>query len=521
MNEWIYLTFAEPLTHVYFQKALLGGSLIAAVCGVIGCFVILRRMAFLGDALSHAMLAGISSGYLFMQLVFGIRAHAGSMLIGAVIAAVVTVGLVGFVSRVSRLKEDTSIGIMYTGVFAAGGVLVSLFADQIHIDLLHFFMGNVLAVADTDLWVAAIVCSSVLSLILLFFRPLQLTTFDPLMAASIGIPIVAVDYLLTICTSFVVVSGVSMVGVVLVVGLLITPAASAYLLCDRLSRMLVLAGVFGVTSVLGGLYLAQWINVAGGSAIVLFCTVQFLGVLAVAPRYGLLAEWLRIRNRVPQQTVEKVLRALLREQEQSIHVTAQQVQELVDAPGEEVRKALKQMHKKELVETEEQNVRLTAEGLHEARRILRAHRLWETYLDHVGMPSNELHSHAEILQHVHDEDAVDYLDSKLGHPLYDPHGSEIPEDFVHLVPGNEVKLSLLREGYWATVQHLPELLEVQPLQIGMRFRVGPRQENPPQWTLQLSEEQEIVLDRKQADAIRVRVEESDQSTPAPSSEKES
>ena len=227
-----------PLTEQAFQKALIGGGLVAIVCGVIGCFVILRRMAFLGDALSHAMLAGVTSGYLFMQIVFGIEAHAPGMLVGSIVAGLITVGLIGFVSKVSRIKEDTAIGIMYTGIFAVGGVLASVFSHRIHLDLYHFVTGMVLGVEDADLWMMAVVTAVVLAIVILFFRYFQITTFDPVMAASLGIPVVAIDYLLTTCTSLVVVSAVSIVGVILVVGLLVTPAATAYLLSDRLSRMM-------------------------------------------------------------------------------------------------------------------------------------------------------------------------------------------------------------------------------------------------------------------------------------------
>jgi manganese/iron transport system permease protein/iron/zinc/copper transport system permease protein len=277
--------FLAPLQETYFIKALIGGSIVAMVSGVVGSLVILRRMAFLGDALSHAMIAGVAGGYLFMKVLFGIEAHAPAMLIGSLIAAILTVALISFVSRVSRVKEDTSIGIMYTGIFASGVVAVSIFRNYIHIDLMHFIMGDVLGVADVDLWASAIASSLVLSVILLFFRHFQLSSFDPVMAASIGMPILLIDYALTSCVSLVVVSAVSMVGVILVVGLLITPAATAYLLSDRLDRMMILSALFGVTSVIGGLYLCAWLDSSGGGAIMLFCTLQFLVILLLAPRY--------------------------------------------------------------------------------------------------------------------------------------------------------------------------------------------------------------------------------------------
>ena len=227
----------------YLIKPLIVGTLVSIVCSVIGCFIVLRGMSFLADAIAHSMLAGVIGGYLIMKLIFGSEANLGGMLIGAILAGVVTVALIGFVTRVSRIKQDTAIGIMYTGIFAAGAFAVSLksVGSLIHIDIYHFIVGSVLSVSNSELWLIAIVTSFVLSMVLLFYRPLQITSFDPVMAASIGVPVVAVDYLLTACTSLVVVSGVRVAGVILVVALIITPAATAYLLSDRLDRMILIS----------------------------------------------------------------------------------------------------------------------------------------------------------------------------------------------------------------------------------------------------------------------------------------
>jgi len=290
MNEWFDSVLAWHATHSHLVRAMLAGVLVAMVCGVTGCYIILRRMAFLGDAIAHAMLAGVVAGYLLMKGVFGLEANAPGMLVGSLVAGFVTVALVGFVSRLSRIKEDTAIGIMYTGVFAAGGLLASLFSSYIHLDLLHFVTGNVLAVEMVDLWMIAGVATFVLLVVILLFRPLQITSFDPVMAASLGIPVAALDYLLTTCTSLVVVSAVNIVGVILVVGFLVTPAATAYLVCDRLSRMLVVSACFAVSSFVLGFLASAWINVAPGSAVVVTSTLQFLVVLVIAQGYG------RLRN---------------------------------------------------------------------------------------------------------------------------------------------------------------------------------------------------------------------------------
>lgn len=507
--------FLEPLRETFFQKALIGGGLVAIVCGVVGCLVVLRRMAFLGDALSHAMIAGVAGGYLFMKVLFGVEAHAPAMLVGSLFAAIITVALIGFVSRVSRVKEDTAIGIMYTGVFAAGVVFISIFRNYIHIDIMHFIMGDVLSVADADLWASAVTAALVLSIVLLFFRHLQLSSFDPVMAASIGMPVVLLDYLLTSCVSLVVVSAVSMVGVILVVGLLITPAATAYLLSDRLDRMMMLSALFGLTSVIGGLYLSIWLDSAGGGAIMLFCTMQFLAVLAVAPRYGLLARWLRLRRMVPQQMVEDILGAILRAERP---LTAAEIRAYLASEAEarddiepptraRLDRAVSSLVGQGLLAVNGEGVRLTDDGNREALRIRRAHRLWETYLEHVGTPAEQIHPRADALEHVRSNQAVDYIDDLLRHPTTDPHGEEIPEDPDLTAPGRITSLSHLREGRECVVRELapvtpdagPSLLN---LQIGQKLTVMPREDSDATWVAR-GPDGELRFSHEEADSVLV------------------
>ena len=416
----MYELFIAPLTETYFQKALIGGSIVAIVAGVVGCLVVLRRMAFLGDALSHAMIAGVAGGYLVMKMLFDLEAHAPGMLLGSLIAAITTVALISFVARISRVKEDTAIGIMYTGIFALGVVAVSIFRHYIHIDLMHFIMGDILGVADTDLWVSAFVAAGVLTVLILFFRHFQIATFDPVMAASIGLPVLLIDYVLTTCVSLVVVSAVSMVGVILVVGLLITPAATAYLLSDRLDRMMALAALFGVTSVIGGLYLCVWLDSAGGGAIMLFCTLQFLVVLTVAPKYGLLARWLRLRNLIPQQIIEDILTTVLRYDKPT---PLSVIRQYVESP-KGLKKPLQRMIEDGLLQETAGGYGLTPAGDKEANKVLKAHRLWEAYLETIGTPKEELHPTAHQLEHISDTNTVKYLGEKLGKPQNDQRDQE-------------------------------------------------------------------------------------------------
>jgi manganese/iron transport system permease protein/iron/zinc/copper transport system permease protein len=468
---------------------------------VVGCLVILRRMAFLGDALSHAMIAGVAGGYLFMKVLFGVEAHAPAMLIGSVLAAVLTVALIGFVSNVSRVKEDSAIGIMYCGVFAGGVVLVSVFRHYIHIDLMHFIMGDVLGVADVDLWIAVLVAAFVLSAILLFFRHFQLASFDPVMAASIGMPVALISYALTTCVSLVVVSAVSMVGVILVVGLLITPAATAYLLSDRLNRMMILAGLFGVTSVVGGLYLCVWLDSAGGGAIMLFCTLQFLVVLIVAPRYGLLAGWLRRARMVPQELIEDILGSILRAG--AGKSTLETLAAYVVVPRRRLGRAVASLSSEGLLRNEGGRLDLTDKGHAEAQRVRRAHRLWETYLEHVGAPVADLHSRAHQLEHMHDPATVEYLDHELGHPVTDPHGAQIAVPCIE--PGQEVHLTQLPPGQLAEIVSFGPGAAGRGLEAGQVVELRPRHRQDDPWIVAAAGGGEIRLDHAVADNLNVRV----------------
>jgi ABC-type Mn2+/Zn2+ transport system permease subunit/Mn-dependent DtxR family transcriptional regulator len=487
--------------HAHVARALLAGSLVSIVCGVMGCFIVLRRMAFLGDALAHAMLAGVVAGYLIMKWLFGLEAHAPAMLLGALLAGLATVGLVGLVSRQSRVKEDAAIGIMYTGIFALGGLIASLFSHYIHIDLLHFVTGNLLAVELADLWMMAGVAAAVLTAVILGFRSLQLTSFDPVMAASLGVPVVALDYLLTTCTSLVVVSGVHIVGVILVVGLLITPAATALLLCRRLSVMLWVSAFFGLASFLEGYAISEWLNVAPGSAIVVAGTLQFAAVWAVAPEHGLVARWLARRRAVPQTVREDILGCVQRDGRD--WVPWKVLSERLDGGTNRLRRAAEALAASHLVECSRDGLRLTDLGRDEALRLRRAHRLWETYLERLGTPASDLHRRADQLEHVNDERAVDYLDDKLGHPLVDPHGAEIPVDGKRIVAGALVRVSVLREGHQAVVRRIGPAASGLPLSVGQRIRVGPRRPDHTTWTIDLADGTVAALDHRQADDVLV------------------
>jgi manganese/iron transport system permease protein/iron/zinc/copper transport system permease protein len=298
----------------------------------------------------------------------------------------------------------------------------------------------------------------------------------------------------------VVVSAVSMVGVILVVGLLITPAATAYLLSDRLDRMMLFAAFFGVTSVLGGLYLCVWLDSSGGGAIMLFCTLQFLVILIVAPRYGLLARWLQLRRMVPQNVVEDILGTVLRTGEGP--VTLSQIEPHLNDHGK-LQRAVRTLVSQGLLKMQGTGITLTDAGQTEAKRIVRAHRLWEVYLQHVGTPDGEIHPRAASLEHMHDPSAVDYLDDLLGHPVRDPHGQEIPEDLACEIPGNLVPISLFREGRRGVIEKISETASITGLKSGDSIRMASRRDQGRTWVAVCEDGREIEMDHTTADAILV------------------
>jgi manganese/iron transport system permease protein/iron/zinc/copper transport system permease protein len=226
-------------------------------------------------------------------------------------------------------------------------------------------------------------------------------------------------------------------------------------------------------------------------------------------RYGLLADWWRRRSAVGQRAVEDVLGWMIRAP--SPLLTLGDITAGIKAPAETLRKVLRQLESQDLLERRDGGYLLTPAGQHEARRLVRSHRLWEAYLEHVGTPAKEIHPSAHELEHVYDEEAVDYLDDKLGHPILDPHGELIPEDFVHLVPGAEVKASLLRQGRGGTVVRVGPGIELTP---GEQVTAKKREESGRIWVFGTASGREVKIDHHQADSVIVKLDESANSTPS-------
>lgn len=275
--ENIMFFFDSLSNYQYLQNAVIAGVIVGIICGVIGCFIILRGMALMGDAISHAVLPGVVIAY-FLGI---------SFFIGAVVTGVLTALGIGYISQNSKLKHDTAIGIMFTATFALGVVMITMRRGT-GVCLWHILFGNVLAVSKADLWMTTIIGAIVLICIFLFYKQLLLSTFDPTMAQAIGLPTKHIHYLLMLVLSLVTVASLQTVGIILVVAMLITPGATAYLLTNRLMVMLLLAAVFGVFSSVVGVYYSFVYDVATGASIVVVASILFAVCFLFSPKQGVI-----------------------------------------------------------------------------------------------------------------------------------------------------------------------------------------------------------------------------------------
>jgi manganese/iron transport system permease protein len=271
--EWLLQPLASPI----IVRALLASSLVGVVCAVVGTYVVLRGIAFIGDAVAHAAFPGVVVAY-----IVGFPFY-----LGAAIAAVGTALAIGFVTKRSGLRQDTSIGVLFAGMFALGIFLFSTI-DGYVADLFSFLLGNVLAIGTGDLAALLVLGIGVIVTVAVLWKEFLYATFDPLGAAASGIKVDRLEYLFLALVALTIVVSLQAVGIILVVAMLITPAATAQLLTVRFTRLMLTAALIGIASAVVGLYLSYWFDVASGATIVLVQTSVFVVALVFGPR-GLLA----------------------------------------------------------------------------------------------------------------------------------------------------------------------------------------------------------------------------------------
>ncbi len=274
----------EPLTFQFFQRALVASVLAGTVCAVVGSYVVLKGLAFIGDAIAHAAFPGVVIAYII----------GAPFALGAGIAAFLTAISIGWISRRSTLRVDTAIGVVFAGAFALGIFLYSTINGFVG-DLFGFLVGNVLAIGNDDLIGLLVLGAIVLGTVAVLWKELLYSTFDPLGAAASGLPVSGLEYLFLGLVAITIVISLQAVGIILVVAMLVTPAATAQLLTVRFSRMILLATVIGALTSITGLYVSYWFDVASGATIVLVQTAVFLVALGASRAVG---SWRRRRATV-------------------------------------------------------------------------------------------------------------------------------------------------------------------------------------------------------------------------------
>ena len=278
----------EPLTYAFMQRGMMASVMVGILCAIVGCYVVLRGMAYLGDAISHAILPGVAIAYVLK----------GEILIGALVAAILVALAIGFLTRHGTIKEDTAIGILFAATLSLGVALISTIKTYA-LDLTHILFGNVLGVSQTDLIFIAVLGAVVLLTIALLYKELLVISFDAVLAATLRLPTELLKNILLVLIALVVVISLQTVGVGLVAAMLVTPAATAYLLTRRLPAMMLVSALCGALSSIIGLYISFYLNIVSGAAIVLTATVFFFLAYLFAPRRGLAWGFLRRARRVP------------------------------------------------------------------------------------------------------------------------------------------------------------------------------------------------------------------------------
>ncbi len=414
----------EVLQYDYALRALFASIMVGVTCGVLGCFVILKRMALIGDALSHAILPGVVAGF----ILFG--HHPLAMFIGAVISGLFTSIVITWVQRNSITKDDSSIGIVFTAMFALGIIGISWITKKegVHLDMKDFLFGNVLGVTNQDLALTYIIGFFVILCIVSFFKYFFVSTFDPTIAATLGVAVALIHYFTMFLLSITIVASLQSVGVILVVAMLIIPGSTAYLLTNKLKTMLYISAIVGAMSAVVGLWVAIITELTPGPLMALCGTSFFALALLFSPQRGIVikAYNLLIKRLVIKQ--EDILKFIQNQTQQSVVVNRKMLQDHLNLGTFRLTYLLKQLINRKLIIIVDGHLQLTDEGISMANQLIRAHRLWETYLsEKMGVPMDKVHSSAEDMEHIQKKEFWDEVNKDLGFPTTDPHGSPIPE----------------------------------------------------------------------------------------------
>ncbi len=442
-------------------RALIASVLVGLMCGVLGCFIVLRNMSLMGDALAHAVLPGVVIGFIIAG-----AAVASAIFMGAVVAGLLSAIFITWLQHNARTKNDAAIGIVFSAMFALGVIGISnVSRNSAHLDLDHFLFGNVLGLSDTDLYLTAGITIYVLLSVALFYRYLFATTFQPVVAETMGIPVSSIHYYLMLLLSFAVVASLQAVGVILVVAMLITPASTALLLSKRLNIVIIISGIIGIISALTGLVISDIYNTPPGPTMVVVATLIYLAAVFFAPQKGLFFKFLYKRKTRRRIQFEDTLKQTLKLHERG-NLSFPNLQERLGFNNSTLRQYLSLLSQKGLVNSGKNQLVITEEGIKQATRLVRAHRLWETYMvEEMSMDAGQIHEEAERYEHVLTDDILDELEARLGYPQLDPHGAPIPQNEYQ--PDNSLSSLPINSTAEIAQQQLNEHLITRLWQLGL------------------------------------------------------
>ena len=410
------------------------GAMTNVACAVVGCFLVLRRMSLIGDAISHSVLPGLVIAFL-LSGTFSI----GYMFVGALIAALLTTFLTEVIHRHGGVPTDASMGVVFTSLFALGVLLVKQYGTGIHLDIECLLSGELafvdrIVLPGTDIprsFVAiGIVLLINLFVLILFWKELKVSAFDPALSTTLGFSSKAMHYLLMGLISITTVASFEQVGVILVVAMLIAPGATAHLLADRLRNVIIIAVAVAIVSSVGGYYLATWLdaNIAGAMSV----TVGLCYAVAVlfSPRYGIISKMIRNFKTSLRIVKEDILAMLYRLDELAIDRSVGSG-ECRSAMGGGLLPtcALISLRFSGQIENQTNGLRLSDEGRQRAEKLVRSHRLWEAFLvQYLGLPLDHVHDPATRMEHFIDDTLQESIASDLDDAARDPHGRDIPQE---------------------------------------------------------------------------------------------
>ena len=414
------------------RYALAGSLLLGLSCGLLGSFLVVRKMALVGDALSHAVLPGVVLGFLW-----GMTKNPVAIFIGATLAGLLGAAVVALIKETTRLKEDAALGMVLAGFFGVGICLLTMvqrLATGNKSGLDKFLFGQAAAMGPADIQLMAVITALTVAAVVIFYKELLVTSFDPGFARIAGFPTKILHFSLMLLLAFCVVIALQAVGVVLVSAMLITPAATAYLLTARMGRMLWLAAGLGLLAGAAGAFFSfLGPQLPTGPFMVLAASTLFGLAFCFAPRHGWVVRLWRHRSRAKRIQRENTVKALYRMLEgrgfADESISLKELAEYRRATLEEVGREIREIYRHRLVTLHEDGdvVVFTPSGWQLACAIVRNHRLWELYLTNAAhIPADHVHEDAEKIEHVLGEEIVRQLEKKLGYAATDPHGRRIP-----------------------------------------------------------------------------------------------